>query len=142
MAKFNLHPESDPTPDEVRFLEDRLYEFNVGATGIADGETLAFFVRGEKGKILAAACGHTWGGCCEIRQLWVDAPLRKQGLGSALMRAAEDEARRRGCQQIVLSTHSFQAPDFYRRLGFEVVAAIEDYPQGHRQIVLRKVLEP
>ena len=34
---------SEPTPVEVQYLEDRLYEFNSAATGITDGEWLAIF---------------------------------------------------------------------------------------------------
>lgn len=140
MGEWNLVFEADPTPEQVAFLEDRLYEFNVAATGIADGRPLAIFVRAEDGQILAGLCGHTWGGCCEIRQVWVDEPVRRRGLGTALLQAAEAEARRRGCLQILLATHSFQAPDFYRRLGFELIAAAQDYPQGHQNLLLRKRL--
>ena len=141
MPRFQLVFEPDPTPDQVRFLEDRLYEFNMAATGISDGRALAIFVRGDGGQTLAGLCGHTWGGCCEIRQLWIHEQLRGQGLGTALLQAAEAEARQRGCRQILLTTHSFQAPDFYRQLGFQLIAAVEDYPEGHQNLLLRKRLD-
>lgn len=133
--------EDDPTPEQVRFLEERLYDFNVAATGISDGRALAIFVRGEDGHVRAGVCGHTWGGCCEIRLLWVEASLRGQGIGSALMEAAETEARRRGCRQLLLATHSFQAPGLYERLGFEAFATADDYPEGHRHLWFRKRLD-
>src|SRR5262245_26542024 len=65
----------DPTPDEVQYLEDRIYEFNSTATGIADGEWLAFFMR-DANRILAGICGTTWGGTCELRQFWVEQSQR------------------------------------------------------------------
>jgi GNAT superfamily N-acetyltransferase len=130
----------DPTPDEVQYLEDRIYQFNSAVTGITDGQWLAIFVRDENGRIVAGVCGNTWGGSCELRQLWVAEAQRHGGLGTRLLLAAEREALRRGCRQIVLMTFSFQAPAFYARHGFEVVAAIEDHPRGHRNLLMRKQL--
>ena len=132
---------AEPKPNEVQYLEDRLYEFNSAATGIADGEWLAIFVRDDEDRIVAGICGNTWGGCCEIRQFWVEEPRRKQGLGTALLGAAEQEARRRGCRQIVLQTFSFQAPAFYARHGFEIVAVVNDHPRGYTNMLMRKRLE-
>ncbi len=65
---------------------------------------------------------------------------RRRGLGRQLLQAAEEEARKRSCLQIVLNTHSFQAPDFYRKLGYSSIAAFDDYPRGYSQIFLRKRL--
>ena len=131
----------DPTPDEVQYLEDRIYEFNSNATGIGDGELLAFFVR-ARDRIVGGICGNTWGGTCELRQFCVEQSQRNRGLGTKLFEAAEREARRRGCTQIVLMTFSFQAPAFYERKHFEVVATIDDHPYGHRNLLMRKRLAP
>jgi GNAT superfamily N-acetyltransferase len=129
----------EPTPDDVLYLEDRIYEFNSAATGISDGMWLAFFVR-VLGRIVAGICGNTWGGTCEIRQFWVESSQRRRGLGTQLFQAAEREALRRGCTQIVLMTFSFQAPAFYERQGFEIAATLEDHPHGHRNLLMRKRL--
>ena len=121
-------------------LEDRLYAFNVERTGIDDGEMLALVVRGADGRCTAAALGHTWGGTCEIKTLWVDAELRSAGLGRALVLRAIDEAERRGCTQLLLATHSFQAPGFYAKLGFRELFRARDYPRGHEQVFLLRAL--
>ena len=130
----------DPSPEVVRYLEDRLYEFNSAATGISDGEWLTIVVRDESDRIVAGLSGSTWGGCAEIRQFWVEESRRRQGLGTALLEAAEQEARRRGCTSVLLMTFSFQAPAFYTRHGFEVVATVEDHPLGHHNLLFRKRL--
>jgi len=139
MGELTMIP-VDPTPDDVQFLEDRIYEFNSSTTDITDGELLALFVR-EGDRIVAGICGNTWGGTCELRQFWVEESQRHRGLGGRLFQAAEQEARRRGCTQIVLMTFSFQAPAFYERHGFEVVATIDDHPRGHRNLLMRKLLQ-
>ncbi len=130
----------DPTPDDVQYLEDRIYEFNAAATKITDGELLAFFVR-EDDRIVAGICGNTWGGTCELRQFWVDPSRRHSGLGTQLFQAAEQEARRRGCTQIILMTFSFQAPAFYEKHGFEIVSTIDNHPRGYQNLLMRKHLQ-
>lgn len=142
MAAWDFAVENVPAPEDVQYLEDRLYEFNSSVTGITGGEWLAILVRDEHGAIVAGICGSTWGGCCEIRQFWVEASRRKQRLGTRLLESAEREARRRGCWRIVLTTFSFQAPDFYVKRGFEVVATVDDYPRGHQSLLLKKTLRP
>jgi len=129
-----------PDRDDVQFLDDRLYDFNVAATGIDDGRLLAIFARDGAGRVVGGLYGWTWGGCCHVRTLWVEESRRGRGLGTHLMATAEREARLRGATQMVLDTHSFQAPAFYRRLGFEIAGSYADYPRGHGQIFLRKAL--
>jgi ribosomal protein S18 acetylase RimI-like enzyme len=129
-----------PCEEEVRFLEDQIDEHNFEVTGYRDGRRLTILVRNANGAIRAGLAGHTWGGCCEVRFLWVRGEDRRQGFGSRLLAAAEREATERGCSQIVLGTHSFQAPDFYRARGYTVAGEVAGYPRGYSQIFLRKPL--
>jgi GNAT superfamily N-acetyltransferase len=140
MDRPELVISSDPAPGDIQYLEDRLGEFNLAATGIAGGAWLSILVRDDLRRIVAGLCGNTWGGCAEIRQFWVEESRRGRGLGTALLEAAETEARRRGCRQMFLMTFSFQAPAFYVRRGFEIIAAVDDHPAGHRNLLLRKRL--
>lgn len=122
------------------FLEERIYEFNTQASGTFDGRTLAGAVRNAAGEVVAGVTGHTWGGTCQVTHLWVHPQHRHQGLGAQLMKSVEEEARRRGCGQMLLSTHSFQAPRFYERLGFVRAAEIRDYPKGYGHFTYVKPL--
>lgn len=129
-----------PAARDLAELERCINDFNDDTTGARDGRALAAFLRGPDGALRAGLAGHTWGGCAEIKLLWVREAERRSGLGSRLLRAAEDEARARGCTRIVLSTHSFQAPGFYRRHGYAECGRVDGYPHGHAQIYLAKTL--
>ena len=132
--------EDAPDPADVAFLEARVVEATLGAAGIDDDRELAIFARDENGDIVAGVSGGTWGGCCELSFLWVDDRFRGHGLGAALIRAAEEEARRRSCGSVVLLSHDVQAPGFYERLGYETVGVVEDYPVGSAARWFRKRL--
>jgi ribosomal protein S18 acetylase RimI-like enzyme len=57
-----------------------------------------------------------------------------------LLQAVEAEARLRRCAQVILFTHTFQAPGFYERLGYLRQATIPNYPNGHAQLLYVKQL--
>ncbi len=122
------------------FLTDRIYEYNAKATGYADGMLLAGCVRSESGEVIAGFNGHTWGGCCELSNIWVHEQHRGRGLGTLLLRSVEAEAVARGCVQVVLATHSFQAPGFYERMGYQRRFTIEGLPKDHADIIYVKLL--
>lgn len=72
--------------------------------------------------------------------LWVDERHRKRGLGTRLLRAVEDAARREGAALIHLDTFDFQAKDFYLKNGYELFGTLEDCPPGHCRYYLKKKL--
>jgi GNAT superfamily N-acetyltransferase len=104
-------------------------------TGIYDFREWLSSGTDDDRELVAGAYGWTWGGTLWIDAPWVRADVRGRHLGNRLL--AEAEARARGC---VLDTHSFEAPDFYRRHGYQVVGTLPEYPAGHSSLLLRKPL--
>jgi ribosomal protein S18 acetylase RimI-like enzyme len=140
MADEDLPIDDDPRPEDVALLNDLLYQFNSAVSGVADGRWLAIFVRDAQNGMEAGLHGWTWGRTCFVQTLWIREDRRRQGLGSRLMAAAEREAVERGCREIQLDTHSYQAPGFYRRLGYEVIGELPGWPNATTRIFFRKVL--
>ncbi len=65
---------------------------------------------------------------------------RGKGVGAQLMARLEAEARLRGMDGIWLDTFSFQAPDFYKRLGYHEFGRIDGYPENEaRQFFLKRL---
>nr|WP_241022007.1 GNAT family N-acetyltransferase [Burkholderia sp. Ac-20353] len=66
--------------------------------------------------------------------------MRNQGIGERLMRMAEEIAQKKHCIGIRLETFSFQAPGFYRKLGYSEFGRLADYPPGHTRFYFQKTL--
>ena len=137
---YRLVVEDSPDPADLALLEERLAAAAVAATGGEEEQEFAIFVRDADGTIRAGVSGMVWGGFCELQTLWVDEPLRGRGLGSRLMTAAEDEARRRGCAFVELLAYDVLAGDLHDRLGYETVGVIEGCPAGSAARWYRKDL--
>jgi GNAT superfamily N-acetyltransferase len=91
------------------------------------------------GNLVAGLDAHTWARWLHVNLLWVDAGQRGTGIGSRLLAEAERIAReRRGCLHSRVWTWDFQAPEFYRKHGYEIVCAIPDYPPGITEYTLTK----
>ncbi|MDQ3943427.1 MAG: GNAT family N-acetyltransferase [Actinomycetota bacterium] len=140
MTDLRIVSEPRGGAEDATFVRDGLALFNVAVTGDAYYSPLAIFLKDERGAVLGGALGHVWGGWLDLDTLWVAEPFRGQGYGAKLLRVAEDEARMQGCRGVFLTTFSFQAKPFYEKFGYEVVADIPGYPNGHSNHVLKKML--
>jgi GNAT superfamily N-acetyltransferase len=125
--------------DLAERLDTEIYAHNAETTGLRDGRLLTVKAIND-GALVAGLSGWTWGACGFVDALWVEAGFRGRGLGTSLMTAAEREMALRGCRQVVLATHSFQAPEFYRRRGYAQVADVRDYPAGYAWLLFTKPL--
>ena len=133
----------NPLPDEAlnRLLTDHVIGVNYAKTGISDWHPVGFFLKSPRGEWLGGLTGYIWGGWLHVNFLWVSETLRGQRHGTRLMDAAEAMAQERGATSATLETHSFQAPVFYAKRGYNVFARIDDFPTGHAKLFLSKRFE-
>ena len=137
--RLRIDIEDAPSEADVEILPNRLEAFNESRwPGHQPWRPLAVFAR-DGGSIVAGLAGETYSGWLFIRYLWVSDALRGKGIGRKLMAAAEARALERGCHSVWVDTFSFQAPGFYRKLGYEVFGEL-DYPPGHKRFFLQKRL--
>jgi GNAT superfamily N-acetyltransferase len=122
-------------------LGQELTAFNTRATGVDDQRGLSVQMRDSEGSLVAGLTGWTWGTCAGINLVWVRDDQRRNGFGGELLEAAEAEAHQRGCTQILVSSFTFQAPDFYKRHGYVEFARSEGIPtEGSADVHMAKPL--
>lgn len=123
------------------FISSKLGEFNHAMTGRSDTAALDVYVTDPAtGEVLGGLAGRTSLGLFFIDLFYLPESLRGGGFGSRLLREAETEAKRRGCARAVLYTISFQAPDFYRKQGYEPFGEVPCEPEGTARVFMVKTL--
>ena len=78
----------------------------------------------ENGKIVAGVVAGSTMDTLEVEYLFVDKAHRGMGLGSKLLRYVENLAFQDGIKHVLLFTYSFQAPEFYKSLGYTQLCEI------------------
>jgi len=133
----NEHPRQEHRDEIFRLLLD----YNTSKVGPAVVEPLAITLQDpENDAIIGGLWGESYYDWLFINFLIVPDTFRKRGVGSALMKKAEEIAANRGCLGIRLDTFSFQAPAFYEKLGYRIYGRLVDHPKGHDRIYYFKEL--
>jgi GNAT superfamily N-acetyltransferase len=140
MTEVTISLEPDAAEEDVRAVSEGLFAYNCRVVGDYGYETLRFFLRDADGAIAGGLIADVLMGWMFVQVLWVGDAHRGAGHGAELVRRAEAEARRRGCRGMWLDTFTFQAPDFYRKLGFREFGRLDDFPPGHARHFLMKPL--
>lgn len=110
----------------------------VGYDGL-DAEPISFEI--WQGNELIGACViQLFWGQLHIKYLYVDKSYRNKGIGKELMEKAFSYGKSKGCNFAFVETLSFQAPDFYQKLGFEIELERIGYSSGTSFCYLRKDL--
>ncbi|QIY96414.2 GNAT family N-acetyltransferase [Streptomyces sp. S1D4-11] len=149
MVSRMFRMETGDDKDRRDLLRRRLRDTNTAASPIlralrgtpAERELpLHVWALDADGALAGGLVGHTWTTWLHVTYLWVDTPHRGAGLGGRLAEAERLAHEERGCRNSRLETWDFQAPEFYRKHGYEVVCVIPDYPPGITEYTLTKRL--
>jgi GNAT superfamily N-acetyltransferase len=130
-----------PGPDDVKVIADGLGNYNDGHAGYRDYKPIAVTVADPAtGVVVGGLYGRTSYGQLFIERFFLPEAMRRDRLGGRLLGLAEEEARRRGCTRVALFTLSFQAPGFYKKLGYTEAAVIDPDPPGVTRHLMVKTL--
>lgn len=140
MTTYVISQEDHPTGTDMEEIYTTLAHENLAKVGDGGYRRLTIFARDEEGRLLGGIYGFTDRHWLRVEILLVKEAARGIGLGGELLRAAEDEARRRGCRNVWLETFSWQARPFYEHHGYTLFGSLEDYPDEHYRYFLRKSL--
>lgn len=126
--EFSVETETGEIQDE---LIENVRAFNDDILGKERSQPVAALARDAAGRMVGGVSGRTFYRWLMIDVVWVHEDLRGSGLGARLMAMAEAEAVERGCIGAQVDTVTFQAPDFYSKLGYEQIGKVEGFPPGY-----------
>jgi len=130
--------ESDHESLHKAVLES-LIAFNDAKAGPSGYHPVALAIEDERGQMIGGLSGGTAYGWLFVELLFVPELLRGQGVGTELLRRAEEEAVARGCHSVWLDTFEFQARGFYERLGYTCFGELKEYPAGPRFFMSKRL---
>jgi GNAT superfamily N-acetyltransferase len=138
---YSIIFDGNPADEKLRILGEGIEQHIESKFQNRINKQLAFFLQDEKGAIVGGVHGKygSWG-WLYISTLWVSEDVRGGGYGRRLMNYIEQEAIKNGCINAYTDTFSFQAPEFYKKLGYTVFGELEDFPAGYSRFFLRKNL--
>jgi GNAT superfamily N-acetyltransferase len=138
---ISLTDELDPADFAV--IADGLSAYDFSQIGYRDFRRLSVVVRDpQTGRVVGGLYGRSSLGLVYVDWLFLPDDLRGAGIGSRVLAMAEEEAARRGCTRITLTTLSVQAPGFYQKQGYDIAATIDCDPPGLTHYYMMKRLVP
>ena len=130
---------TNPTDEQLAVIERGLDDYNA-TTASARSTTAIKAVFVESGQVVAGIVGAAYWGKLHIRILWVHPDYQSKGLGTRLMDWVEQRGRDFGCTSVMVDTMSFQAVDFYVKLGYRQFGLSEGYEGGASRHYFEKAL--
>lgn len=129
----------EPTEADNAVVREGITASNEKIVGERDTE-FSIFLKNDLGKVFGGIQAFIGTESIYIDVLWVEENLQKQGYGTKLLKAAEQEAIKKKCLFSAVDTWDFQAEKFYLKNGYERIGELKNYWLGHSKIFLKKIL--
>lgn len=88
------------------------------------------FIVYDKDEVIGGAIGKITFGWYQLTDFYLSEPYRKQGIGSKIIKRIEEFAKENHALGVKMESWNFQAPEFYKKLGYSVWAEFKDCPPG------------
>lgn len=137
---MNFEISTDKESPENKKITEMLDSYNLSFAGPYHDTPLNIFVKDDTGKLLGGLLGITYWGWLYVDTLIIEESQRGTGLGTKILKAAEEEALRRGCRGVHLDTHDFQSRGFYEKQGYNLNSTIPNLPKGYNKYQMIKEL--
>ncbi len=125
-------------------LKKQIYEgfsrHAIAMTGHDEKFDPVAFIANDKECFAGAIVAELFWGALHIKYIYVEDGYRGKGIGSHLMEYALKYGRDKKCPFAFVETMSFQALDFYRKVGFELEFTRSGYKHGTSFHYLQKTL--
>ncbi len=139
-APFNIAIDPSASPADIDAIQRGLIEYNARHLPDGSDQPLTVLVRDRDQRVVGGVIGSFYWGMVAVHIVWLADSVQGQGIGTQMMQALEDEARRRGASCIHLDTMSFQARGFYEKLGYRVFGELTGYPNSISRFYMVKQL--
>ena len=135
--EFLVNPDDSVKQDILAGLR----RYNLQFFPHENSDYIACVASNEQGEFCGGLFGEVYTNTLFVEYLWVDDSKRSAGLGSKLVKLAEEKVKAMGATHAYLDTFSFQAREFYLKQGFEEVGRFSGFPmEGVDKIFLQKKL--
>lgn len=119
---------SAPDKSDVNAVHEGLSAFNRTHLPFVHDASFALFLRSDTGKLHGGVTVRVLGQCLYLDYFWLSEGVRGKGWGEKIMNMVEQEGKNRNVNGIYLDTYTFQASQFYKKLGFIETGRFCDFP--------------
>ena len=123
---MNIIKNSEDEEKIGKFINEAFSDYAKSKDVKLNYEDYWFTVEDDEGNVIGSITGHAYYNEVHIGDLVIDKKYRGQNIGTKLVQAVEEEYRNKGFEKISLTTFGFQAPEFYKKLGYTLEFVRED----------------